>query len=445
VLLAKSVGGIALDEISLFPRNTFHNRPNGLRADLAQVIADLHPKFVRFPGGCLAHGDGIQNFYRWKDTIGPIEQRRGQKNIWRYHQSVGLGYFEYFQFCEDIGAKPLPILPAAVSCQNSDHSSGLGQQCVSIEDMPAYIQDVLDLIEWANGPATSKWGAKRAEAGHPEPFHLQYLGIGNEDKITSGFKERFKMIYDAVKAKHPEITVVGTVGPAPDGEDFNLGWKFADDLHVPIVDEHYYKPPEWFFANRNRYDAYDRAKPHVYVGEYAAHDIGKHVTFRSALAEAAYMTSLERNGDVVRMSSFAPLLARHGHTQWNPDLIYFTGTTIAPTISYYVQQMFCSNAGDTWLPTTVSDPALAVSTVRDSISGDLILKIVNPDAAPKPLQVALSGAKKLAPTATKTVLAETNPPQPIGPQVSTLVVGPAFNYEAPPNSLTVIRMKSQSR
>ena len=448
VVLATGTGRIALGMISLFPQKTFHNRPNGLRADLAQVIADLHPKFMRFPGGCLAHGDGLGNIYHWKNTIGPIEQRAGQFNIWGYHQSVGLGYFEYFQFCEDIGAKPLPVVAAGVCCQNSGRTRGTGQQGLPMDEMPAYMQDVLDLIEYANGPVTSTWGAKRAAAGHPAPFHLEYLGVGNEDKITPVFEERFKMIYEAVKAKHPEITVIGTSGPFSDGEDFDNGWKIADELHVPIVDEHYYKSPEWFLDNCNRYDSYDRSKSHVYVGEYAAHDVEKHSTLRVALAEAAFLTGLERNGDVVRLASYAPLLAREGHTQWRPDLIFFDGINVWPTLSYYVQQLFATNAGDTWLPTTVSDSALAVSTVRDSKSGDLILKIVNPTDSPKPLQLKLPGAKNLASSATKTVL-EDNPVaakarQPILPKVSSLAVSEAFNYEAPPNSMTVIRMKSRS-
>src|SRR5690242_9112800 len=262
--------------VSLFPENTFHHHPNGLRADLAQTIADLKPKFMRFPGGCLVHGDGLDNIYEWKNTIGPVEQRKGQRNIWSYHQSVGLGYYEYFQFCEDIGAKPLPVVAAGVCCQNSGESVTKvwekGQRGLAMSEMPAYIQNVLDLIEWANGPVNSTWGAKRAAAGHPAPFHLQYLGIGNEDKQTDVFRERFKMIYDAVKAKHPEITVVGTVGPRPNDEDYREGWKFADQLHVPLVDEHYYEKPEWFLDNQDRYDSYDRSKSRVYVGEYAAHD-----------------------------------------------------------------------------------------------------------------------------------------------------------------------------
>jgi alpha-N-arabinofuranosidase len=455
VVLTTGTGQLALDTISLFPQKTFHDRPNGLRTDLAQVIADLHPKFVRFPGGCLAHGDGLGNIYRWKNTIGPVEQRVEQRNIWHYHQSVGLGYFEYFQFCEDIGAKPLPVLAAGVCCQNSGHTRGTGQQGLPMSEMPAYIQDVLELIEYANGPATSQWGAKRVAAGHPAPFHLQYLGIGNEDQITPVFKERFKMIFDAVKAKRPEITVVGTVGPFPDGADFNAGWKFAAENRVPIVDEHYYKSPQWFLDHGARYDSYDRARPHIYVGEYAAHDDKRRSTLRSALAEAAYMTGLERNGDVIRMASYAPLLAKRGHTQWDPNLIYFTNTAISPTINYYVQQMFSRNSGDLYLPTTVSDPAqaadFAASSVRESQTGDLILKLVNAGPAPKPLHVGISGAKGLAPTATKTVLAGDDPmavnsfenPIRLVPETSSMAVDKSFDYEAAPHSFTVIRIKTQ--
>lgn len=353
VVLCLTRGGVAVDEVSLFPRKTFRNRPNGLRADLAQVIADLKPKFVRFPGGCLVHGYGLGNLYRWQDTVGPVEQRRGQPNIWGYHQSVGLGYFEYFQFCEDIGAKPLPVVAAGVCCQNADHQGGTGQRGLPLEAMPAYIQEVLDLIEWANGPPTSKWGAVRAAAGHPAPFNLQFLGVGNEDHITPVFRERFKRIFDAVREKHPEITVIGTVGPFPDGEDFDNGWKFANELRLPMVDEHYYKPPRWFWDQLERYDRYDRSGAKVYVGEYAAHDDRRRSTLRSALAEAAFLTGLERNADVVPFASYAPLLGKRGFTQWNPNLIYFSNTEVVPTINYYVQQLFSHHGGDVWLPTTV--------------------------------------------------------------------------------------------
>ncbi len=267
-------------------------------------------------------------------------------NIWRYHQSVGLGYFEYFQFCEDIGAAPLPVLAAGVCCQNSPG----GQHCIPMADMPAYIQDVLDLVEYANGPETSVWGAKRAAAGHPQPFNLKYLGIGNEDEQTAGFRERFEMILKAVNAKYPEITVVGTVGPAPSGSDFDAGWKFANQLMIPMVDEHYYQAPSWFLENLKRYDSYDRGKSKVYLGEYASWGSRLY----NALAEAAYMTSLERNGDVVRLASYAPLLGKDRHTQWNPNLIYFNNAVVVPTVNYYVQQLFSHNSGDSYISTDVS-------------------------------------------------------------------------------------------
>jgi alpha-L-arabinofuranosidase len=459
VLLSMTQGGVALDEISMFPHQTFKERANGLRADLAQAIADLHPKFMRFPGGCLVHGHGLGNMYRWKDSIGPIEQRRGQGNLWGYHQSLGLGYFEYFQFCEDIGAKPLPVVPAGVCCQNADHQGGTGQRGLPLEAMPTYIQDVLDLIEWANGPTNSTWGAKRAAAGHPAPFHLQYLGVGNEDHITPVFQERFKMINDAIKAKHPEITVIGTVGPFHSGEDFEAGWKFASAGHVDMVDEHYYEKPEWFLNNLKRYDNYDRAKSKVYLGEYAAHEPNRANTLRSALAEAAFLTSLERNADVVRLASYAPLLARQNHTQWRPDMIYFDNTNLLRTANYHVQQMFGQNSGDTFLPATVTfDPAtgnqsatnLAVSCLHDSKTGDLILKLVNVDAAPLRAQVSFDGNMEFKPEAIRTVLSgdpkavnSFATPLSIVPVESKFAVAKSFHYEAPPHSLTVIRLRKR--
>lgn len=455
VLLFSGAGTLALDMVSLFPQQTFRNRPNGVRADLAQVIADLKPRFVRFPGGCLAHGDGLDNMYRWKDTIGPVETRKGQANIWNYHQSVGLGYFEYFQFCEDIGAKPLPVVPAGVCCQNTGakHNGlwGQGQCGLPLEEMSAYIQEVLDLIEWANGPATSEWGAKRAEAGHPEPFGLEYLGIGNEDHITPVFRERFAMIYEAVKAKHPEITVIGTAGPFHGGEDFDEGWKIADDLAVPMVDEHYYVSPDWFWDNLNRYDTYDRSKSKVYLGEYAAHEPGRKSTLRSALAEAAGMTAMERNGDIVSLSSYAPLLARRGHTQWNPDLIYFDNATISPTVNYYIQRLFGQNAGDTSLPLTLASTTqaanLAASCVRDSASGDIILKIVSRAETPVSIQIDLTTVGEIESEADCTIV--TGDPMAensfgaaptVMPQTSRLAVGKRFVYDAPAWSLSVIRV-----
>lgn len=450
VVISLTKGGVALDEISLFPRKTFKGRANGLRADLAQAIADLNPKFMRFPGGCLVHGHGLGNMYRWKDSIGPIEQRRGQPNLWGYHQSLGLGYFEYFQFCEDIGAKPLPVVPAGVCCQNADHQGGTGQRGVPLDEMPAHIQDVLDLIEWANGPTNSIWGAKRAAAGHPDPFHLQYLGVGNEDHITPVFKERFQLIHDAVKARHPEITLIGTTGPFHSGEDYEAGWKIADELRLAMVDEHYYEKPEWFLSNLERYDKYDRAKSQVYVGEYAAHESNRANTWRTALAEAAYLTSLERNGDIVRLASYAPLLAKQGRTQWRPDMIYFNNTDLLLSANYYVQQLFGQNPGDVYLTPTLTPAStnLAFSCVRDTKAGAVILKLVNLGAAAQPMQVRLSGGKQIAPTAMKTVLAADptavnalGKPAVVLPQAARISVGESFTYEVPPHSLTVIRLE----
>lgn len=452
VVLAKAKGGIALDEISVFPVHTFHDRLNGLRADLAQAIAELKPKFVRFPGGCLAHGDGLDNIYRWKDTIGPVEQRKGQRDLWGYHQSVGLGYFEYFQFCEDIGARPLPVLAAGVCCQFADASPWMGQQALPLGQMPAYIQDVLDLIEWANGPATSPWGAKRAAAGHPAPFGLKYLALGNEDLITPAFTERFRLLFDAVKAKHPEIEVIGTAGAIPDGPDFDRAWKLAREANVPLVDEHYYKSPQWFWDNLHRYDGYDRKGPKVYVGEYAAHDPDKRNTLRTALAEAAGCTSFERNGDVVSLASYAPLLARRGHTQWVPDMIYFTATDVYRSANYYVQQLFSTNSGDAWLETAATGGELpklfSVSAVRDSKSGDVIIKLVNGSEATVPLTLELTGLAAGEHRALKTVLTgpsldavnEDGAAPVVAPTAQEITVSSGFGMQAPAASLTIIRI-----
>ena len=357
-LSPQSVGEYALDMISLFPQNTFKGRKNGLRADLAQAIADIHPRFVRFPGGCLAHGDGVDNMYNWKETIGPLEARKPAANIWRYHQTRGLGYFEYFQFCEDINAEPLPVVAAGVPCQNSGiggpshHSTDIitsnGQQGgIPMEEMGQYIQDVLDLIEYANGDAKKTvWGRERAKAGHPKPFNLKYLGVGNEDMISDVFKERFTMIYKAIKEKYPDIIVIGTTGPFSEGTDYEEGWALADELGIPMVDEHNYNAPGWFIHNQDYYDHYDRSKSKVYLGEYAAHLPKRPSNIETALAAALFLTSVERNGDVVAMTSYAPLLAKEGYIQWNPDLIYFNNKEVKPTVEYYVQQMYGQNSGN---------------------------------------------------------------------------------------------------
>ena len=379
-------GRIDLDMISLFPQNTFKNRRNGLRADLADTIAAIKPRFVRFPGGCVAHGDGIHNIYRWKNTIGALQARVPDRNLWGYHQSMGLGYFEYLQFCEDIGAAPVPVIAAGVPCQNSGANGGGQQGGIPMADMPAYIQDIIDLVEYCNGATNTKWGKERAAAGHPKPFNLKYIGIGNEDQITDVFREHFAMIYKALKKAHPEITIIGTAGPFFEGTDYEEGWAFANEMKVDMIDEHYYRPPGWFINNQDFYDKYDRSKSKVYLGEYAASlPGGNRTNLETALAEALYLTSLERNGDVVSMASYAPLLAKEKHTQWNPDLIYFNNTEIKPTIGYYVQQLYGQNVGDEFIPARVDFSVkredvikrVAYSITRDQKSGKLFIKIVN--------------------------------------------------------------------
>lgn len=382
-ILALTVGQVDVDMVSLFPQDTY--KGHGLRKDLVQALADLQPKFMRFPGGCVVHGggDGFWDTYRWKTTVGPREQRRQIKNTWGYHQSMEMGYYEYFQLCEDLNMEPLPILPCGVNCQGTNGGWNMrtqAQDAAPMEDMDEWAQDALDLIEWANGPADSKWGKVRADAGHPEPFGLKYLGLGNEEKITPEFKERFRYIYEKVVAAHPEIVIVGTAGPGshPGNGDFEEGWKFATELNVPILDEHYYEQRTYFQTSR-QYDSYPRDRQtKVYLGEYAAKD----KKLIDALSEGLYLLHVERNADVVCMTSYAPLFAKKGTNNWNPDLIYFDNEKPYLTCSYYVQQMFGQSSGDWYYGDCVSfdrsdDNLLGQSTVLDSKTRKLYVKLCN--------------------------------------------------------------------
>lgn len=445
-IIPQVTGTVALDMVSLFPQKTFKGRKNGLRADLAQTIADLHPRFVRFPGGCVAHGDGLANIYRWKNAIGPLETRKPQRNLWGYHQSVGLGYFEYLRFCEDIGAEPLPVIAAGVPCQNSA-TGGAGQQGgIPMCEMDNYIQDILDLIEYCNGDVHSEWGKKRAEAGHPKPFNLKYIGIGNEDLINDIFEERFTKIFNAIREKHPEITVIGTVGPSSEGTDYVEGWKIASKLKVPMVDEHYYRSPGWFINNQDFYDKYDRAKPKVYLGEYASWGN----TLYNALAEAIYLTSLERNGDVVSMASYAPLLAKENFTQWNPDLIYFNNTKVKPTVNYLVQQLYGQNTGDTYIKNSIQSSdnrevvrkRIGTSIVRDSRTGDLIVKLTNLLPVEVNIQIKLEGLSGIKPSTNQTVITGKPGDHKATPVSGTISVSNLFNVSLPAYSFTLIRLKA---
>ncbi|SDD69976.1 alpha-L-arabinofuranosidase C-terminal domain-containing protein [Glycomyces harbinensis] len=326
-----------IDAVSLRPLGD-DGEPLTFRPDLLQALEDLAPSFIRFPGGCLAHGYGLANLYRWKDTVGPRHERVHDRNIWNYHQSRQIGYGEYFELCEAVGATAIPIVAAGVCCQNSPG----GQRAVPDSDMDAYIQDVLDLVEYANGGIDTPWGAKRAEHGHPEPYGLRHLGVGNEDVINDDFRDRYARIENALREAHPDITVIGTTGPATSGPDYEAGWAYARERAIAVVDEHGYQSPRWLHQNLDRYGAYDPEGSKVYLGEYA----GASSRIRSALAEAAYMIGLERTPGVVRLASYAPLLARVGHSQWTPDLIYFTADEVRLTASYHVQQAFGAERGE---------------------------------------------------------------------------------------------------
>ena len=440
-----SAGNLDLDMVSLFPQKTFKNRKNGMRADLAEAIAALKPKFVRFPGGCLVHGNSIENMYRWETTIGKLEERVGLPNLWGYHQSMGLGFHEYFQFCEDIGALALPVLHSGVTCPNP-------QRAIPMDEMPQYVQSILNLIEYANGDAKSTvWGKKRAENGHPEPFNLKYLGIGNEDDITDMFEERFAMILKAVKEKYPEIVVVGTVGPSFAGRDYEEGWMLADKYKVEIVDEHYYVSPGWMIYNQNYYDRYERSKTKVYLGEYAAHVENGRNTVESALACAIYMANLERNGDVVEMSSYAPLLGKLDHLRWKPDMIYFDNSGVFTTTDYDIQRAYGNNGGDIYVPSslTLSEESeelksrLAVSVVLDSATKDTIVKIVNmtPFAIKTDLDLPfLKGGAR----AEKTVLSGDYDAEKFERKSSKGKLSEMRKMELEPYSFTLIRVESPS-
>ena len=458
-ILVLNEGDVYVDDLSLMPQDTY--KGHGLRKDLAQALADLHPRFMRFPGGCVVHGggDGFWNTYRWKNTIGPRHQRVQQKNTWGYHQSMGLGYFEYFQFCEDLGMEPVPILPCGVSCQGTNGGWNMwpkqAQDVAPMSEMDEWVQDALDLIEWANGdPATSKWAKMRADAGHPKPFNLKYLGIGNEEKISPEFNERFKYMYNKVTKAHPEIIIVGTAGPGshPQNPDYEAGWKLAEELGMPIIDEHYYEQNKYFLQSR-QYDKYPRdRKTKVYLGEYAAKD----KKLIDALAEGLYLLHVERNGDIVCMTSYAPLFARKNATNWNPDLIYFDNERPYLTCSYYVQQMFGQSAGQYYYGDCVrfegdaagiqqpqEDVHYGQSVILNVKTRRLYVKLCNATADARRADVDLKrfGLKK---NATKTTLtgdpnAENNfDAQPISPRRESIRAQKRFTIELQPYSFVML-------
>lgn len=401
-------GTIAIDLVSLFPRHTWKGRPDGLRSDLVQLIADLKPGFLRFPGGCIVEGRDLTNRYQWKETVGKPEDRKLLMNRWNvefprrsapdYYQTFGLGFFEYFQLAEDIGAEPLPIINCGMACQ---YNSG---EVASFAQLDPYIQDALDLVEFANGDANTRWGKLRAEMGHPQPFNLKFLGVGNE-QWDEQYIERYAAFEKVLKEKYPQLKLIAAAGPSPDGPRFDYAWKELRKLKTDLVDEHYYQSPEWFLKNASRYDNYERNGPKVFAGEYASHSkeepqAESKNSWLSALSEAAFMTGLERNAAVVEMASYAPLFAHVDAWQWRPDLIWFDNLRSVGTPNYWVQKLFANNKGTRVLSALNGDKPVAgmdsvyASAVLDDAKKEVIIKLVNASVMPVRYTINLQGIQK---------------------------------------------------
>ena len=472
-IILEGEGRLDLDMVSLFPHNTWNKRKNGLRYDMVKMIKDMKPKFLRFPGGCIVEGNKLTNAYKWKNTIGPIEHRKMEKNRWEewvdypYNQSNGLGFYEYFLLAEDIGASPLPIVNCGMSCQ---YQSG-----EVAEDIEPYIQDALDLIEYANGDNSTKWGAKRIESGHKEPFNLVYLGIGNEQWVdpSKPTSKQYFTIYETfrnrIKEKYPQIQLISSAGPSAYGEEFEAAWEIIGNktteymkenkVYTEIVDEHYYMSPLWFLDNHERYDNYirynDGKSCKVFAGEYACHthrETGKkgENNLYAALCEASFMIGLERNSDIVTMTSYAPLFAKTTNWQWRPNLTWFDNTRVYPTPSYYVQKMFGNNMGTHTLKTDIESstnlgkhkrfPIYSIGSL-DEETGDIIVKIVNVDERSHDIRIHLDGVENLRPEASGLYIssaskADTN----VFEQNFTLDnVSEDFNYEIPAQSFVILR------
>jgi alpha-N-arabinofuranosidase len=483
-LVLNGTGTVDLDVVSLFPKDTWNKRPNGLRTDLVQLLKDMQPGFLRFPGGCIVEGRTLSERYQWKETIGDVAARLPLINRWNmefkhrstpdYYQSFGLGFFEYFQLSEDIGAEPLPILNVGMACQfNSGELAPMGTASAakggpnageptpntSDPSLDIFIQDALDLVEFANGPASSPWGAKRVAMGHPAPFNLKMIGIGNE-QWGPQYLERYEPFAKAVKAKYPTMQIVSSAGPSPDGDLFDKASKRLGELKAEYVDEHYYAKADWFRKNADRYDKYARTGPKIFAGEYAAQSIAigspdNKNTWDCAISEAAFMTGLERNADVVGMASYAPLFANVDAWQWTPDMIWFDNLNSYGSPSYYVQKMYALNKGTKVLPVTMPAGAkngtdnLFVSAVADEPVGEVVVKLVNYSNSPRSVSISLAGAKGLGKTGRAQTMASADlqtqnslkEPKKLAPQESTFSVkGSTVSYTLAPNSFTVLRV-----
>ncbi|WP_276379179.1 alpha-L-arabinofuranosidase C-terminal domain-containing protein [Flavobacterium sp. H4147] len=456
-------GVIDLDNISLFPEDTWAGRKNGLRKDLVQLLYDLKPGFLRFPGGCIVEGRTLAERYQWKKSVGKVEDRETAVNRWNmefshrpapdYFQSFGLGFFEYFQLSEDIGASPLPILSCGMACQ---FNTG---QLVPMDQIDPYVQDALDLIEFANGGTETAWGKVRADMGHPKPFNLKFIGVGNE-QWGPDYIERFKVFEKAIKNKYPNITIVSGTGPFPDGDFFDYGMKELKKLNAEIVDEHYYKDPAWFRKNATRYDSYDRKGPKIFAGEYAAQSVAiaspdNKNNWECAFSEAAFMTGMERNAEVVHLTSYAPLLAHEEGWQWTPDMIWFNNLQSFGTPNYYVQKLFSNHKGTDLLSITKDGKAITgqndlfASAVKDVNTKELILKIVNTSASSQNASIDFKGAKLDSKGTAVTLkgdgLNDENSfvaPTKISPKESQFKVnGSKVQYDFAPYSVTVLKIK----
>ena len=463
-ILLEGPGTLDMDMISLFPRDTWKNRKNGMRADLVQMLADMKPGFVRFPGGCVVEGHHLDLRYQWKKTVGKLEDRKLIINRWNtefdyrpapdYFQSYGLGFYEYFLLAEDIGAEPVPILNCGMACQFNS------AEVVPLDQLDPYIQDALDLIEFANGATTTQWGGLRAEMGHPKPFDLKYLGIGNE-QWGEQYVERYKIFAAAVRKAHPEIKLITGSGPFRAGELFDYLWGEMKNMDADLVDEHYYSPPEWFLHNANRYDNYQRKGPKIFAGEFAAHGEEEEYptsrnTWYSALCEAAYMTGLERNADVVNMASYAPLFAHVEAWQWRPDLIWFDNLHAVGTPNYYVQKLYSTNRGSHVVPIMEKGKALTgqdslyASATINKATKEVCLKLVNIQATPMAIEINLKGANPSQKTAVAQVLTAENlmdyntleNPKKVCPVEKEIdISGSQFEMTLDAKSFTVLKVK----
>ncbi|WPU97930.1 alpha-L-arabinofuranosidase C-terminal domain-containing protein [Mucilaginibacter sp. cycad4] len=459
-------GVIDLDMISLFPEHTWKNRPGGLRADLVQKLADLKPGFLRFPGGCIVEGRDLNNRYQWKKTIGAVDKRENIINRWNtefkhrpapdYYQTFGLGFMEYFMTAEDIGASPLPILNCGMACEFNT------SELVPLDKLDPYVQDALDLIEFANGDASTKWGKLRTDLGHPAPFNLKMIGVGNE-QWGPQYVDRWKIFTKAIKSKYPNVKIVSALGPSPEGKEFDLLNKTFRSLGADILDEHYYAPPKWFRDNARRYDNYDRKGPKIFAGEYAAQSVAtvspqNKNNWECALSEAAFMTGLERNADVVNMASYAPLFAHVEGWQWTPNLIWFDNLKSYATPNYYVQQLFSLNKGTDVVPLTLNNEAVAgqndsyATACLDKNTNELVIKFVNTSTSAQNVSFKITGSKGYQKQATITVLKGDNKdsenslaaPTAVSPAQSTVdISGNTLKLAVEPYSFTVVRLKNK--